>query len=65
MPSRSPGYFSLVSGLVTARTLSMKSSVARLRDRFFRVIIATLSRVLGISTGRTLSDECLCGNKTQ
>ena len=32
---RAPDYFSLVSGFVIARTLSMKTCVARLRDRFF------------------------------
>jgi hypothetical protein len=62
---RAPDYFSLVSGFVIARTLSMKSCVARLRDRFFNVMIATLRRVLGNSTGRTLSDGCLRGSMTQ
>ena len=62
---RALGYFSLASGFVIARTLSMKSCVARLRDRFFSVMIATLRRVLGKSTGRTLSDGCLRGSKTQ
>jgi transposase-like protein len=52
-------------GFVIARTLSMKSCVARLRDRFFSVMIATLRRVVGKSTGRTLSDGCLRGSKTQ
>jgi hypothetical protein len=36
-------YLSLVSGFVRARTLSMKSSVARLSDLFFRVMIPTSS----------------------
>jgi len=62
---RAADYFSLVSGFVIARTLSMKTCVARLRDRFFSVMIATLRRVLGNSTGRTLSDGCLRGSKTQ
>jgi len=58
-------HFSLASGLVMARRLSMKSSVARLRDRFFKVIIATLSRELGNSTGRTRSDGCRRGRRVQ
>jgi hypothetical protein len=57
--------FPLASGFVRARTLSMKSSLARLRDRFVRVMIATLSRLLGNSTGKTLSDGFLRGSRTQ
>jgi len=61
---REPTHF-FTGGLVRARTPSMKSSTARLRDRFFRVMTATSSRVLGNSTGKILSDGCLCGSLTQ
>ena len=55
----------LASGFVKSRTPSMKSSVARLRERFFKVMTATLSRVFGNSTGRILSDGCRRGSRTQ
>jgi hypothetical protein len=40
-----PAIFSRASGFVRARTRSMNSSVARLSDRFFRMMIPTSSRV--------------------
>jgi hypothetical protein len=53
------------SGFVSVRTLLMKSSVARLRERFFRVMIATFRRILGNSTGKILSVGFLRGSRTQ
>ncbi len=62
---RDANHFCRASGFVRARTASMKSSVVRLRDRFFSVMIATSSRVLGNSTGKILSDGCMRGSMTQ